>query len=246
LDGKIRGALVYPAILLVMIVGVVLILFTFVLPQFMGLFEDMVLPWPTKVVMAISDFMIAYGIFLGIGVVIAVAIIVWFFRKPVPRKALDHFKLRIPVIGQLLKTIYTARFARTLASLYVSGIPMIQALKIAQGTIGNKYIESQFVGVIDGLGNGRTLSQSLSMVDGFEGKLHSTVLIGEESGSLEQMLDSIADQYEYDSEVASTQLVTIIEPVMIVIMAVIVAFVIISVLMPIYSLYSSVGAQGGL
>jgi type IV pilus assembly protein PilC len=246
LDGKIRGALVYPAILLVMIVGVVLILFTFVLPQFMGLFEDMVLPWPTKVVMAISDFLIAYGIYLGVGVVIAVAIIVWFFRKPGPRKVLDHVKLRIPVIGQLLKTIYTARFARTLASLYVSGIPMIQALNIAKGTIGNKYIESQFTGVIDGLGNGRTLSQSLASVDGFEGKLHSTVLIGEESGSLEQMLDSIADQYEYDSEVASTQLVTIIEPVMIVIMAVIVAFVIISVLMPIYSLYSSVGAQGGL
>jgi type IV pilus assembly protein PilC len=246
LNGKIRGAMVYPAILLVLIVGVVLILFTFVLPQFMGMFEGMELPLPTKIAMGISDFLISKGIFLAIGVVIAVSALIWFFRRPGPRKALDHFKLRIPKIGKLLRTIYTARFARTLASLYVSGIPMIQALDIARSTIGNKYIESQFTTVIEGLGNGRTLSQSLSQVDGFEPKLHSTVLIGEESGSLEQMLESIADQYEYDSDIASQQLVTVIEPVMIIIMAGVVLFVMLSVMMPIYQMYSNVGEQGGL
>ncbi|MDR2196867.1 MAG: type II secretion system F family protein [Coriobacteriales bacterium] len=246
LNGKIRGALVYPAILLVMIIGVVLILFTFVLPQFMGLFKDMVLPLPTRIVMGISDFLLTSGVPLAIGIVLLIAALIWFFRRPRPRRAFDHFKLKIPRIGRLLKTIYTARFARTLASLYVSGIPMIQALNIARGTIGNKYIETQFDAVIEALGNGRTLSQSLAQVDGFEPKLRSTVLIGEESGSLERMLDAIAEQYEYDSEVASQQLVTIIEPVMIVLMAVIVFFVIISVLLPIYQLYSDVGTQGGL
>ncbi|MDR1183554.1 MAG: type II secretion system F family protein, partial [Coriobacteriales bacterium] len=107
-------------------------------------------------------------------------------------------------------------------------------------------IDSQFDSVIDALGNGRTLSQALAGVEGFESKLRSTVLIGEESGNLESMLESVADQYEYDSEVATQNLVALVEPALIVIMAVVVAFVIISVLMPIYQLYSNVGAEGGL
>ncbi|MDR2586914.1 MAG: type II secretion system F family protein [Coriobacteriales bacterium] len=246
LNAKVKQAMVYPIILVVLIIGVVLIIFTFVLPQFMGLFESMELPLPTKIVMGISDFLIAWGVWLLIGVVAAVAGIVTLLRQPGPRKAYDHFKLRLPRIGMLLRIIYTARFARTLSSLYVSGISMIQALTIARTTIGNTYIAAQFDGVIEALGNGRTLSQALATVDGFEMKLRSTVLIGEESGNLENMLESVADQYEYDSEMATQSLVTLIEPVLIVFMAVIVAFVIISVLMPIFQLYTNIGAEGGL
>jgi type IV pilus assembly protein PilC len=246
INGKIRSAMVYPAILVVMIIGVVLIIFTFVLPQFMGLFEDMELPLPTQIVMGISDFLVANWTFVLIGIVLFVAFVGALLRQPKPRLIFDHFKLKLPKIGHLLKTIYTARFARTLSSLYVSGISMIQSLQIARNTIGNKYIEAQFTTVIEALGNGRTLSQAISQVDGFEPKLHSTILIGEESGSLEHMLESIADQYDYDSEQATQQMVTLIEPVLIVVMAVIVAFVIISVLLPIYQLYSNVGAEGGI
>jgi type IV pilus assembly protein PilC len=246
LNKKVNQALVYPAILIVLIIGVVLIIFTFVLPQFMGLFENMELPLPTKIVMGISDFLLAWGMWLLIGVVAGVAGLIALLRQPGPRKSFDHLKLRLPKIGQLLRIIYTARFARTLSSLYVSGISMIQALTIARTTIGNSYIAAQFDDVIEALGNGRTLSQALAAVDGFEPKLRSTVLIGEESGNLEKMLESVADQYEYDSEMATQSLVTLIEPVLIVFMAVIVAFVIISVLMPIYQLYSNIGAEGGL
>jgi type IV pilus assembly protein PilC len=246
LNAKVRQAMVYPAILIVLIIGVVLIIFTFVLPQFMGLFANMELPLPTRIVMGISDFLIAWGMWLLIGLVVAVAGVIALLRQPRPRRAFDHFKLKLPKIGQLLRVIYTARFARTLSSLYVSGISMIQALTIARTTIGNSYIAWQFDGVIEALGNGRTLSQALAAVDGFEPKLRSTVLIGEESGNLEKMLESVADQYEYDSEMATQNLVTLIEPVLIVFMAVIVAFVIISVLMPIYQLYSEVGSEGGL
>jgi type IV pilus assembly protein PilC len=246
LNSKIHQALIYPAILIVLIIGVVLILFTFVLPQFMGLFEGMELPLPTRIVMGFSDFLLANGVWLIVGVVVVVAGLITLFRQPVPRRVLDHVKLKLPKIGSLLRIIYTARFARTLASLYVSGISMIQALTIARSTVGNKYIDSQFDAVIDALGNGRTLSQALAGVEGFESKLRSTVLIGEESGNLESMLESVADQYEYDSEVATQNLVALVEPVLIVIMATVVAFVIISVLMPIYQLYTNLGAEGGL
>jgi type IV pilus assembly protein PilC len=246
LNGKVKQAMVYPAILVVLIIGVILIIFTFVLPQFMGLFEGMELPLPTKLVMGFSDFLTTYGLWVLIGVLIVAALFIYLLQQPKPRLLFDHFKLRIPKVGQLLRTIYTARFARTLSSLYVSGISMIQALTIARTTVGNKYIDAQFDEVIEALGNGRTLSQALATVDGFESKLRSTVLIGEESGNLEKMLESVAEQYEYDAEVATQSLVTMIEPILIVIMAVIVAFVIISVLMPIYQLYGEIGAEGGL
>ncbi|MDR0346860.1 MAG: type II secretion system F family protein [Coriobacteriales bacterium] len=246
LNAKMRQALVYPIILIVLIIGVVLIIFTFVLPQFMGLFENMELPLPTKIVMGISDFLLAWGVWLLVGVIALVAGLIMLFRQPRPRRAFDHFKLMLPKIGQLLRIIYTARFARTLSSLYVSGISMIQALVIARDTVGNTYIAAQFDGVIEALGNGRTLSQALATVDGFEPKLRSTVLIGEESGNLEKMLESVADQYEYDSEMATQSLVTLIEPVLIVVMATIVAFVIISVLLPIYQLYTNIGSEGGM
>jgi type IV pilus assembly protein PilC len=246
LHQKLKSATTYPMILVVLIIGVVLVIFTFVIPQFTSMFENMVLPLPTRIVMGISDFLIADGVYLVIGIVVAAAALVYVFRQPGPRRALDRFKLKIPKVGKLLGTIYTARFARTLASLYVSGIPMIQALTIARDTIGNKYIESEFAGVLDALGNGRTLSQAITDVDGFEPKLKSTILIGEESGRLEYMLESVADQYDYDSEMASQRMVSMIEPILIVVMAAVVGMVIISVMLPIYQLYSEVGTSGGI
>jgi type IV pilus assembly protein PilC len=244
LSGKVKSATTYPMILIVLIVLVVLVLFTFVLPRFFTMFEGMVLPLPTQIVIAISDFLTHHFLSLAIGVFAAVMLLLALFRQPEPKLLIDRVKLRIPKVGKLLRIIYTARFARTLASLYVSGIPMISALTIASATIGNKYIERQFEVVIHDLGNGRTLSQALIKVDGFEAKLYSTVLIGEESGRLEQMLESVADQFDYDAETATQRLVALLEPVLIVVMAAIVAFIIISVMLPIFQMYQSIGAEG--
>jgi type IV pilus assembly protein PilC len=243
LNQKLKSATTYPVILVVMIIGVILVVFTFVLPSFFGMFENMELPMPTRIVMGISGFLTNYFWLLGLIVAVAAALIWWTFRQPGPRRRLDRLKLKLPKIGVLLRTIYTGRFARTLASLYVSGIPMIQALSVSRSTVGNKYIESQFDEVIDALGNGRTLSQAISVVDGFERKLHSTILIGEESGRLEQMLESTADQFDYDSEMATGRLISMLEPVLICVMAAVVAFVMISVMLPIYQLYQDIGAS---
>jgi type IV pilus assembly protein PilC len=244
LNQKLKSATTYPIILVVMIIGVILIIFTFVLPSFFTMFDSMdELPLPTQVVIGISNFLTHYFWLLGIVVGVLAGTLWYTFRLPTPKRYLDKIKLKLPKIGTLLSTIYTGRFARTLSSLYVSGIPMIQALTISRNTIGNKYIEWQFSGVIEALGNGRTLSQALGVVDGFEKKLHSTILIGEESGRLEQMLESTADQYDYDSEMATTRLITMLEPILICVMAGIVAFVMISVMMPIYQLYQNIGAE---
>jgi type IV pilus assembly protein PilC len=242
-DSKIKSAMMYPIILFVLIIVVILVIFTFVLPSFFTMFEGMTLPLPTRVMLGISSFLTSHGIFLLVGIVIAVYVLIILLRQPEPKRRFDHLKLRLPKIGKLLSTICTARFARTMSSLYVSGIPMIQSLQIARGTIGNAYIAAQFDEVIRDLGNGRTLSQALTKVDGFDPKLNSMILIGEESGRLEQMLESGADQYDYDSQMATERLVGMMEPLMIVIMAVVVAFVIISVMLPIFQMYSSIGAD---
>jgi len=246
LNSKIKSAMSYPIILVILIIGVVLIIFTFVIPRFVSMYQGVELPLPTRIVMAMSDFMVAYGVYVFVIIVVAVIALLALFRKPEPRRALDKMLIKIPKIGKLLQTIYTARFARTLASLYVSGIPMIQALTVAQSTVGNKYIEYQFREVIEHLGNGRTLSQSISTVDGFEVKLKSTIMIGEESGRLESMLESVADQFDYDSEMASQRMVAMLEPMFIVIMAGVVGFVVISVLMPIFNMYGAVAGEGGI
>jgi type IV pilus assembly protein PilC len=241
LDGKMKSAAIYPIILLVMIVAVIIILFTFVMPQFFTLFENMTLPLPTQIMMSISEFLTTNWLYVIAGTIVAVALIITIFQQPTPKRLWDKTKLKAPVIGKLMRIIYTARFARTLSSLYVSGIPKIQSLTISRTTIGNTYIEGQFDGVINMLGNGSTLSQALSTVEGFDKKLNSTILIGEESGRLEQMLDSVADQFDYESEMATQRLVGMMEPIMIIVMAAVVGFVIVSVLLPIFNMYSSIG-----
>lgn len=127
-----------------------------------------------------------------------------------------------------------------MSSLYSAGISIINCLQIARNTIGNSYIERQFDQVIADVRAGMNLSESLDRVDGFTKKLSSSVAVGEETGALDTMLVSIANQMEYDSEVAMNKLVSYLEPAMIVVMAAVVGFVIISVIQPIYGSYATI------
>jgi type IV pilus assembly protein PilC len=176
--------------------------------------------------------------------IVAVVWPAWYFIKKIPAViyVLDRAKVHLPKLGRLFKVIYTARFARTLSSLYSSGIPIINCLSIAKKTIGNAYIEAQFDQVIADTQAGEPLSVALGKVDGFIAKMISSVRVGEEAGSLESMLNSIADDMEFESERAIQQMVAMIEPVMIIVMAVIVGFIMISVIVPIYQSYSTIGA----
>lgn len=241
LNGKIKTAMTYPAILLVVTFLVVMIIFTVVLPQFFEMFKDIELPAVTQVIIGLSEFLQEswYGVIIGVLVVLAVIQYLLTIRDIALR--VDTVKLRLPVIGSLLKTIYTARFSRTLSSLYSSGISMISALEITSTIIGNKYIESQFGDVIKGVRNGEPLSETIGQVDGFDKKLATTILIGEESGRLDALLESTAESFDYEAEVATGRLVQLVEPVMIVVMAVVVGTIMLAVMMPLMSLYQNVG-----
>lgn len=240
LNSKIKSAMTYPMILGVITVGVIFLLFTVVLPKFGSMFKDDI-PATTKAMFAISKFMQSNW-YVVILVVVGLVFLVKLLKKqPAVKIALDKFKLKIPKIGKLLKIIYTARFARTLSSLYASGISLVEGLSIAKGTIGNEYISSQFDGLVKEVRNGMTVSQAISQIDGFDPKLSSTILIGEETGRLDEMLESTADSFDYESEQATGRMTALIEPIMLVVMAVIVGTVMISVIQPIYGMYDNIG-----
>ena len=241
LQKKVSSSMTYPKILGVLIVVVVIVIMGFVLPQFDSLFSQMeTLPLATRILMAISDF-VAHRWY----VLIFIAVVLFMAYKilmaiPAVKLLVDRIEIHLPKIGKLRKVIYTARFARTLASMYSAGIPIVTCIQIAKTTIGNTYIEKQFDKMIADIRSGKPLSEGIGDIDGFVKKLQSSVAVGEETGSLDSMLVSIADQMDYDAEIAVEQLVAMIEPLMIVIMAVVVGFIMIAVIQPIYGSYQSI------
>lgn len=242
LNGKVTSAMVYPIILSVLLVLVIIFVLTYMVPQFDDIFSSMeTLPLPTVILLGISDGLKNHWI----AVIIVIAVVVTMFRLllrvPTVRLTRDMIKLKIPLVGKLLRRIYTARFARTLSSLYGSGLPIVTALQIGKSTIGNLYIESQFEAVIAKVRAGEALSASLSEIDGFIRKLASTILVGEETGSLDDMLDSTAESLDYEAEKALEKMVSLLEPLLIIIMGLVIGFVVVAVILPVYQSYSTIG-----
>ena len=241
LNKKIKSSLTYPKILGVLMVVVIAVIMGYVVPQFKSLFEQMEsLPVTTEILLGISNFIADKWYLLILFGVIIFIIFKILFAIPSVRLAKDRIKVKMPKIGKLMKIIYTARFSRTLASLYNAGLPIISCITIARDTIDNKYIEAQFETVIKDVQAGQNLSEALAKVDGFTKKLVSSVVVGEETGTLDDMLNTAADQLEYDSEMAIQSMVSMLEPLIIAGLAVVVGFIIISVIQPIYGSYESI------
>lgn len=244
LNQKLNSALTYPKILAVLIVIVLIIIMGFVMPQFKTLFDQMEsLPKSTTALLALSDF-VKYKWYI-IVIVCAIVYMSYLVLTAIPavKYQLDKIEIKLPGIGKLRKIIYSARFARTLSSLYSAGIPIVTCLSIARSTIGNLYIEKQFDKVVAMVREGGNLSEAIDSVDGFVKKLSSSIMVGEETGSLDTMLVSLADQMSYESEMAMQKLVAMVEPAMIVVMAVIVGFIMIAVIQPIYGSYEAIANQ---
>lgn len=241
LNQKVKSSMTYPKILCVLIVVVVAIIMGYVIPQFQELFDQMdSLPLATTILLGISNFVKNRWYVLIFAGAVLFLILKLIFSISKVRYMKDKLELYLPLIGKLRRIIYTARFARTLSSLYSAGVSIMNCLQIAKTTIGNTYIESQFEKVIADVRNGNNLSDAISKVDGFTKKLSSSIAVGEETGTLDHMLISVARQMEFDSDMALNKLVSYLEPVMIVVMAVVVGFIMIAVIQPIYGSYESI------
>ena len=240
---KIKSAMIYPIILICVAILVFLGIFIFILPSFFDTFEDLGVQMPgvTRVMLAISNALIqdwAVCLFVGIGIVF---IITCLLRLDSVRLWLDKIKLKLPKVGSLLRTIYTARFARTLSTLYTSGLSIIQSLTVAADTIGNRYISRQFHKVVSQVRSGAPLSAALKEVNGFAPKLFSVTAIGEEAGRLDEMLDNMAESFDFESEKAIDRLIAMAEPAMIILLAIGIGIIMVSVLLPLFTMYQNLG-----
>lgn len=237
MNSRIRSALLYPEILAVTAVAAVLMIFLIVVPAVEPLFEKMELPLLTRILMAFSRFIREKWYF---AILIALSpSVLWnaLMRNGKARFLWDKIKLHLPVIGKQLRIIYTFRFAGSQSSLYSGGLPMLESLRIAGTTLGNRYLESQFLEVARKVQNGEMLSSAIKAADGLDRKLAPVILVGEETGKLDEMLENIADSYEYDSDIALTKLISLIEPAMILVMGAIIGLILLGIMLPLWNMY---------
>lgn len=234
---RIRAALLYPKIVGLMAAAVVLVIFLMVMPSIEPLIEGMELPAITRFLMALSRF-IEKRWYLAI---LAAAALPAAWRALMAKKCFrlwwDGKKLWLPFVGRQLRIICTARFARSQSSLYSSGLPMIECLRIAGSTLGNSYLEEQFTKVVYRVQNGEMLSSAIKAVDGFDKKLASIIFVGEEAGTLDTMLEYMADSYEYDADMALSKLISLIEPAMILVLGIIICILMLGIMLPLWSMY---------
>lgn len=244
MNQQVGNSMMYPLILAVLTVGVVIVLMTFVIPQFKDLFDQMeTLPPLTELLFHISDTVAHHWFGLALAVFAVVMGIRLLMALPAVRLQWDRLCLHAPVVGKLNRKICTARFARTLSNLYSGGVPIVATLISARDAVGNSWIAGQFDAVLREVRAGRSLSETLGSVDGFEKKMASSIAVGEETGKLDSLLATVSETLDCEAESATKRLVTLLEPLMIVVMAVIVGCIIVAVIQPIYLSYGSIAGS---
>ncbi|MBQ3856771.1 MAG: type II secretion system F family protein [Ruminococcus sp.] len=235
LKNTIKGAMIYPIILLVLCIVIVIFLFTFIMPTFIGMYEDPdQMPALTKVMAAFSDFLRYRWYILVIIVAAAVFGIRYALKVPDLRLKMDRLLIKGPGFGPLVTKIYTGRFSRTLSSLYSSGIPMVECLQRASSVLGNSYIDQKFEDVVDEVKQGESLSAAITRTEVFEPMFCSVIYVGEESGALDSILEKTSDYYEEESDSAVQRLVSMTEPILLIFMGVIIGLVVVGIYPALY------------
>ncbi len=238
LKNNMRSAMVYPAILFFVGGAAVAVLLTVVIPQFSKLFEEMgqALPLPTKIMLGVSGAVVEYWWAVLLLIVAAAAGLVALLKNERGRLLLDALVLRLPLFGTLVRKIEVSRFSLTLATLLKSGVPVLPALQIVRSILGNRVIVSAMDHLKKGLKGGKGLSGPLQETGVFPAMAVHMITVGETSGSLDAMLEKVAKTYDREVEQAVKQILTLLEPFMILIMAAIIGFIVISMLMAIFSI----------
>ncbi|TDT61969.1 type II secretion system F family protein [Fonticella tunisiensis] len=244
LNQKIKQALTYPATVSIFALIVVIILVVKVLPTFVnmiGQFGGGELPLPTRIVMGLSSALQNNGLLITVlmaGIIMLTRI---YLKSREGRNALDKFRLNAPLMGKIYKKIITARFARTFGNLMGSGLPILESISICSKVVGNSIIEKMLNDVREDLKKGTGLGDALSVRGIFPMMLTQMIKIGEESGTLDSILEKTAEFYDGEIESVTAQLTTMIEPVIIITLASVVGFIILSIILPIFQMYQMIG-----
>lgn len=237
---RVRGAMVYPIVVLVLSVVILGFLLTFIIPRFEDVFNDLLegepLPPLTMFVVSLSE-IVKTQFLLVIGVVAVVVVSIKLFsRTSVGSLTVDRVKLRMPVFGMLFRKASIARFSRTLGTLLASGVPILQALMIVRETAGNEVISRAIMRVHDSVKEGDTMADPLAASKAFPDMVISMIDVGEETGALPEMLIKVAEAYDDEVDRMVESLTSVIEPIMIVFLAVIVGTIVIAMFLPLVSI----------
>lgn len=243
--GQVRGALVYPSIVILVAVGVMTILLTFVIPAFEGMFKDFgggkaQLPKLTQIMISLSNGFISYSPFILVGVIAIVSAVSYSYRQPKGKYFWHRLMLNIPVIGPVLRKIAVARFTRTLGTLLQSGVPILDALEICAKTSGNVLIEDGIMHVRRKISEGKNMADPLMETKVFPDMVVQMIAVGEQTGALDQMLNKIADFYEEETDIAVAALTSMIEPILMVGVGGMVGVVLAAMYLPIFDLAGNI------
>lgn len=240
LKAAVRSALIYPVSVISIAVLIVTLLLWKVVPIFANLFIGLgaPLPLPTRIVIGISNFIGHFWWLAAIGIVAIVFGIKAVRSDPRGRYVTDNFLLHLPIIGMLLRKIAVARFTRTLGTLITSGVPILEGLNITARTSGNRVVEEALYKVRKSIEEGRTIVDPLRESGVFPNMVTQMIGVGEATGAMDAMLQKIADFYEDDVDAATKDLLTLLEPVMIVMLGVMIGGVVISLYLPLFSMVS--------
>ena len=239
LTGRVKSAMVYPIVLLVLTTGITLLLMTVVIPQFAELFasnENAELPALTTILIGMSNFIMTKGYILIILVVGLIFAIRGALANKKIRFSYDKNKLLLPVIGSRMKKIVTARYARTMVTMISAGIPLTSALEVSARSLNNKFMEGVVNEIVEAVRMGQGMGPVMARLEVFPPMIVHMTKLGEASGELEALLEKTAEFYEEESEVAIQSLMSMMEPALIVLLAGIILPIILGILLPIFSL----------
>jgi len=245
---QVRGAMVYPSIVIVIAGGVMTVLLTFVIPAFERMFADFgggkdALPKLTQIIVALSHGFVSYLPFIVVAVLIAIGAFIYTYRTPAWKRAVHAGLLKAPIMGPVLRKIAVARFTRTLGTLLQSGVPILDALDICARTAGNVVIESGIQHVRTKISEGKNMAEPLAETKVFPDMVVQMIAVGEQTGALDQMLNKIADFYEEETDIAVAAMTSAIEPILMVGVGGMVGVVLISMYLPIFSLAGNIKAD---
>ncbi len=240
--GKIRGAMIYPAVISVATVAAFFFLMTVIVPKLAVVFQssNVPLPWYTQLMLGISGFLTHHGIFVILGVTALVVVFTRWHATPAGKYAVDKLILKLPIFGPIIIKVNVARFARTFGSLMASGISVLEALGATRTALGNSVYRKELVGVAQQVKNGKLMSEQLKGSKNFPGIVSQMIAVGEETGKLDEILLKLAEFYETEVDSVIAGITSIIEPILIIVLGGMVGFVVISVFGPIAALSNTV------
>lgn len=243
INSKIKGAMIYPSVLAVLAIGAVVFLLTNVIPQFVAIYDNAggELPGITKFVLKVSESLQNYWYIYILFVVAIVVVKMVITSLPGTRMTYDQMKLHLPVLKKPIQQIVSSRFTRTFSTLLASGISLLASMESAAEVTGNKYVESKIKDAAEDIRKGLPLAPVFEKTGLFPQMMVSMISIGEESGSLEEMLEKTADFYDEELEAAMTQLMAAMEPMLILVIGGLIGVIIIAMLLPMFELFTQFG-----